>query len=165
MSPQIATGLPKAKRGPGLLGHSMAPSAEKTRATAEGGYKNRHSYKALPTQFRRRGFDYRQITRERNAAIYEKIWNGCHNPSVCYETIRIRRREGFEIDARFVAPAEVYPNSEAWGTDGFTLTDKETAFAKMHEVACALRVKPLPNLSTVGQPEAFRGGIEPANNR
>ena len=47
--------------------------------------------------------------------------------------IRIRRREGFQIDGRFVEPAEVYPNSEAWGTDGFTLTDRDAAFAKLRE--------------------------------
>jgi hypothetical protein len=33
-----------------------------------------------------------------------------------------------------VEPAEVYPNSEAWGVDGFTLTDKEAAFAKLSEL-------------------------------
>ena len=31
--------------------------------------------------------------------------------------------------------AEVYPNSDAWGVDGFTLTDKNAAFAKLREVA------------------------------
>jgi len=38
------------------------------------------------------------------------------------------------IHGRFVEPAEVYPNSEAWGTDGFTVTDKERAFAKLREI-------------------------------
>jgi hypothetical protein len=48
--------------------------------------------------------------------------------------IRIRRREGFHIHGRFVEAAEVYPNSEAWGVDGFTLTDKQRAFAKLQEI-------------------------------
>ncbi len=47
------------------------------------------------------------------------------NPSISYEVIRIRRREGFQIGGRFVEPAEVYPNSEAWGMDGFTLPTKK----------------------------------------
>jgi hypothetical protein len=88
----------------------------------------------LPKEFRRDDFTYRQIARENGAAIYEQTWNGCHNPSVCYEVIRIRRREGFEIGSRFVEPAEVYPNSEAWGVDGFTFTDKDAAFAKLGEM-------------------------------
>jgi hypothetical protein len=107
----------------------------KTRARAEAWGKKRHSYKPLPTRFRRDGFEYRQIAREGNAAIYEQTWSGCSDPSVCYEVIHIRRREGFRIDGRLVEPAEVYPSSGAWGVDGFTLTDKDTAFAKLKEVA------------------------------
>src|SRR6266481_7752541 len=109
----------------------------KTRATAEAWGKKRDSCKSLPTQFRRDGFEYRQIAREGDAAIYEQTWSGCAEPSVCYEVIRIRRRDGFQIDGRLVEPAEVYPNSEAWGVDGFTLTDKDAAFAKLGEISLA----------------------------
>ncbi len=105
-------------------------SAAKTRATAEAWGKKCHFYKPLPKEFRRDGFTYRQIARERNAAIYEKRWTGCAEPTVCYEVIRIRRREGFEIHGRFVEPAEIYPPSEAWGVDGFTLTNREAVLAK-----------------------------------
>jgi len=48
--------------------------------------------------------------------------------------IRIRRRDGFQINGRFVEPAEVYPNSEAWGIDGFTLTNEDAAFAKLRDL-------------------------------
>jgi hypothetical protein len=88
----------------------------------------------LPKEFRHDGFTYRQIARQGNAAIYEQTWNGCSNPSVCYEVVRIRRREGFQVGDRFVEPAEIYPNSETWGTDGFTFTDKDAAFAKLREL-------------------------------
>jgi hypothetical protein len=107
----------------------------KRRATAEAWSKKGHSYKPLPIRFRRDGFNYRQIAREQDAAIYEQTWSGRSNASVCYEVIRIRRREGFQIDGRFVEPAEVYPNSDAWGVDGFTLTEKDAAFAKLRETA------------------------------
>ena len=106
----------------------------KTRATAEAGGKKGHSYKPLPTRFRRDGFAHRQIARERNAAIYEQTWIGSPEPSVCYEVIRIRRHDGFQIGGRSIEPAEFYPKSEAWGVDGFTLTDKDAAFAKMREI-------------------------------
>ena len=78
----------------------------KTRATAQAGSGKRHFYKPLPKE-----------------------------PSVCYETIRVKRREGFEIGGRWIPPAEVYSNSEAWGVDGFTVTDKEAAFAKLREIS------------------------------
>jgi len=109
--------------------------AIKTRATAEASSKKGHSCKRLPTRFQRDGFEYRQIAREGNAAIYEQTWSGCPEPSVCYEVVRVRRREGFRIDGRLVEAAEVYPSSAAWGVDGFTLTDKDAAFAKLKEVA------------------------------
>jgi hypothetical protein len=106
----------------------------KTRATAEALGKKGHSCKPLPTRFRRDGFNYRQIAREEDTAIYEQTWSGRAEPSVCYEVVRIRRREGFQIDGRFVEPGEIYPKADAWGVDGFTLTDKDAAFAKLREV-------------------------------
>jgi hypothetical protein len=114
---------------------SLLSRTIKTRASTEAGSKKGRFYKPLPTEFSRDGFDYRQIAREGDAAIYEQTWSGCANPSVCYEVIRIRRREGFHIDGRSVEPAEVYPNSEAWGVDGFTLTDKDAAFTKLRELS------------------------------
>lgn len=107
----------------------------KTRATAEARTRKEHSYKPLPKEFHRDGFQYRQIAREGSAAIYEQTWKGCPNPSVSYEVIRIRRREGFQISGRFVEPSEFYPSSTEWGKYGFTFTDREAAFAKLREIA------------------------------
>jgi len=112
----------------------MQLSKPKMRAGAEAGTKKGRFYKPFPKEFRRDGFTHRQIARERDAAMYEHSWNGCSNPSVCYEVIRIRKREGFQIGSRFVEPAEIYPNSEAWGVDGFSFADKEAAFAKLREL-------------------------------
>jgi hypothetical protein len=125
------------ERALAFVGDSIPLPARKTCATAEARSEKCHSYKPLPTRFRRDGFDYRQIAREGNAAIYEQRWTGCPNPSVCFEVIRIRRREGFQIAGRFVEPAEVYPRSESWGVDGFTLTDKEAAFQKLREIVAS----------------------------
>lgn len=114
---------------------SVLGSAQKTRVTAEAGGKKGPFYKPLPKEFRRDGFQYRQIAREGDAAIYEQVWTGCAEPSPSYEVTRIRRRDGFQIGGRFVQPAEAYPNSEAWGTHGFTFTSKEAASAKLRELA------------------------------
>jgi hypothetical protein len=88
----------------------------------------------LPKEFQRDGFSYRQIAREGEAAIYEHTRNG-NEDSAALEVIRIRQRERFEICGRVVAPAEIYPRSEAWGIDGFTLTKKDAAFRKFRGVA------------------------------
>lgn len=105
-------------------------SAAKTSATAEAGNKKRHFYRPLPKEFRRGGFQYRQIAREGDATIYEQAWPGCAEPSSSYEVVRIRHREGFQIGNRFVRTAEIYPNSEAWGVDGSTFTNRKKAWAR-----------------------------------
>jgi hypothetical protein len=128
-------GPPSAKPGPASVVRDLIPpSLLKASAEPEAQGKKGHFYKPLPKEFRHDGFQYRQIAREGNGAIYEQTWDGCANPSICYELVRIRRRDGFLIGGRFVEPAEVYPNSPAWGTNGFTLTDKDEAFAKLREL-------------------------------
>src|SRR5262249_2251708 len=74
-------------------------------------------------------------SREGNAAIYEQRWTGCAKPNVCYEVIRIRRREGFKIGDRWIEPAEVYPKSEDWGLDGFTFTNRDKACVKFSKIS------------------------------
>jgi len=122
---------PRADRSP----ESLSSRLIKTSAKGEAGGKKQPSYRPLPTQFSRDGFNYRQIAREGDAAIYEQTWSRCSSPRLCYEVIRICRRDGFQIDGRFVESAEVYPQSDAWGADGFTLTDKDAAFGKLREVS------------------------------
>jgi len=119
---------------PAFVGDPIHSLVIKTSATAEAGSEKRRSYKPLRRQFQHGGFDFRQIYREGDFAIYEQIWSGCPNPTICYEVIRIRHREGFRIGGRFVEPAEIYPNSETWGADGWTVQDKEAAFRKFREV-------------------------------
>ena len=83
-----------------------------TRATPERCVKEGH-YKPIAKEFCHDGFTFRQIAREGDIAIYEQTWNGCPNPSVAYEVVRIRRREAREIKGKIIEAAEVYPRSEA----------------------------------------------------
>jgi hypothetical protein len=112
----------------------VAIAKARARATAEG--RKRHFYRPLPMRFRRDGFDFRQVAREGDVAIYEQTWKS-NQDSAAFEVICIRRREGFQIGGRFVEPAEVYPNSEAWGVDGWTAQDKQAAFRKLREVVAS----------------------------
>jgi len=131
---EIAGRASDAKGRSATVGNPIPLPNRQTSATAEAGSKKSH-YRPLPKEFVRNGFTYRQIARDGNAAIYEQRWNGCRNPTIAYEVIKIRHREGFEIRERFVEPAEVYPKSEAWGVDGFTYTDRDAAFIKLRELA------------------------------
>jgi hypothetical protein len=89
----------------------------------------------LRKEFRRDGFNYRQIAREGDIALYEQRSIGCPATAVCFEVIRVRQREGFHIGGRFIRAAEIYPNSEAWGTNGFTVTDSNKAWDKFFEIS------------------------------
>jgi hypothetical protein len=124
----------KNKCASALVGDLMPASAPKTRAIAEAATKKGHFYKPLPKLFRRDGFDYRQIAHESDAAVYEQRWKGCVERSVCYDVIRIKQREGFEINGRFIEAAEIYPRSEAWGVNGWTLVSRDAAFQKLREM-------------------------------
>ena len=126
-TPTLKSGEPQTRRS------SLLSPARKTISAAEARTKKSH-YKPLPKEFRRGRFNYRQIYREGDFAIYQQTWKG-NEHSAAFELIRIRRREGFQIGGRFVEAAEVYPASKLWGTDGFTLTDRDAAFAKLRELA------------------------------
>ena len=123
------------KRGGSFVGGLIPPSSRKTSPTGESGTKKGHFYRPLPARFRHNGFDYRQIARKGDAAIYKQRWTGCEEPDVCYEVIRIRRRDGFQISEKFIEPYEIYPNSGAWGVDGFTFTDRTKAWDKFFEIS------------------------------
>ena len=125
----------RTKRARGLVGDWMPRAARKAPSSAEGGSKKGGFYRPLSKEFRRGGHEYRQIIREEDAAIYEERWTGCAEPSVCYEVIRIRRRDGFQIGEKFIEPYEIYPNSDAWGVDGFTFANRNKALAKLIEIS------------------------------
>jgi hypothetical protein len=140
MKPQLegATGscwTPHQKGDPAFAGDCGDRSQQLTRTKAQRGKQKGHSCKRLPIQFRRSGFNYRQIAREGDVAIYEQIWAGRESQSVSYEIIRVRRHDGYQIKGTFIPPAEIYPKSESWGVDGFTLTERDAAFAKLEEIA------------------------------
>jgi hypothetical protein len=127
------SGASTVKRAVGESRQLTPVSARKTRARADARTKKGH-YKPLLKQFRRDGFSCRQIAGEKEGAIYEQTWTGCRSPSVAYEVIRVRRRDGFQIDVRLIEPAEVYPRSEQWGVLGWTFCDKDAAFEKLREI-------------------------------
>jgi hypothetical protein len=85
------------------------------------------SYESIPTEFRSGGFNYRQIAREGDLAIYEQKWTGCPDPSTAYEVVRIRRHDGFLIAGKAIEPAEFCPKSEDWGIHGWTVLTKDRA--------------------------------------
>ena len=90
-------------------------------------------YKPIAGFFKHGGFNYGQIGREGDLAIFEQRWRDSEN--VCYEVARIRRLEAKTFPNGKSSPArEAYPSSAAWGDFGWTVTTLDAAFAKLREV-------------------------------
>ena len=79
--------------------------------------------KPLETQFKREGWDYRQIWREKDVAVYE------YGPAPRYELIIIQMRPDREVFGNFAEAREAYPKTSQWGTYGWTLGPKDREFA------------------------------------
>lgn len=93
--------------------------------------------KLLDTKIIYKGFTLTQVSRDGNIAVYSQVWNGCKNPSVAYEVIRIQHHNGMERFGKVYPPTEYYPHSESWGLKCYTYTDKDSALKKAVELTAA----------------------------
>lgn len=85
----------------------------------------------LPTSFKKDGFQFDQIERRGNLAIYRQ-----HKGKIeAFEVVKIKQRNAWSAFGRNFPAAEHYPASESWGTDGFTLPTLADARAKMQSLA------------------------------
>jgi hypothetical protein len=111
-------------------------SALKTRPVEKETARKGH-YEPIAASFKHDGFSYRQIAREGSLAIYKQTWirpEGDLSENVAYEVIRIQWHEAHTFPSGKSYPRrEAYPTSAVWGVDGFTLPDKDTAYAKLRE--------------------------------
>lgn len=79
----------------------------------------------LSKNFRQKGFNFSQIKREDNKAIYKRSKPGSKH--ISYEVILISSHNGYELGGQYIEPAETYPSSSQWGVKGFTCTSLERA--------------------------------------
>ena len=84
--------------------------------------------KTLPKTFSKNGFEFEQIDRRGDLAIFRK-----HKKSRCvsYEVVKIQSHDGYEIAGKKIEAGECYPPSESWGSLGFTLPTYEAALKKL----------------------------------
>jgi len=100
--------------------------------------------KTLPTTFTSKGFDHQQVERIGNIALYARSREGGGQEH--FEVIRIKSHNGFKIPGTddLAPPAEMYPTAEQWGTNGWTMNDKEKALEKFRELTKSVDAKPEP---------------------
>jgi hypothetical protein len=85
----------------------------------------------IPAEFVHDGFTYRQIARQGMVAIYRQG----QGPSAAYEVVIIQQYPEQEMFGKHYPAREAMPRSEQWGSQGWTFTSEEKAFAKLKELA------------------------------
>ena len=89
-------------------------------------------YKVIPTEFKKKGFTYKQIKREGHKAIFLQTRTGTSLKN--YEVVKIGRHNGYIMGGVTIAPAETYPGSSLWGITGWTCTSIEAAEARYQQL-------------------------------
>jgi len=88
--------------------------------------------KILEKSFERKKFQYDQIYRKGNLAIYKQ--KNIEYGSLTYEAIVIKSHNGYEIMGNKIPPSEVYPCDSQWGDLAWTYQTLEEAQNKIKQL-------------------------------
>ena len=88
--------------------------------------------KKIKEQFTKCGFNYKQIKREGDLAIFEQ--SKSYRSYARYEVVRLGRHDGYERQGSYIEPAETYPGSSLWGIRGWTYHTLDKALEKFTEI-------------------------------
>ncbi len=89
--------------------------------------------KTIRTAFKQDGFDFEQVARESDVAIYRKTKRSDTGGQIeGFEVIKIGTYPERTVFGVTFEHSECYPPSEKWGTLGWTCTTKQAAFDKMN---------------------------------
>lgn len=88
--------------------------------------------KKLPVTFKKNGYEFEQLERGEQKAIYALSVEG--GGVVAFEVIKIRiRKEQTNLfTGNLDPPTEVYPGNEQFGKTGWFITDKKRAYQKYY---------------------------------
>ena len=89
-------------------------------------------YKVIPSEFKKKGFNYKQVRREGMKAIYLQTKEGSTMNN--YEVVKIGRHNGYSMGGSFIEPSETYPGSSLWGIMGRTCTDLDSANKRYNQI-------------------------------
>lgn len=84
-----------------------------------------YSHKPIPPRFTRSGWLHEQLARVGDVALFRRSKKDSGAPH--FELVIITRHNGYSIAGNQIAPAEVYPAPEHWGSKGWTFTDEAAA--------------------------------------
>jgi len=83
----------------------------------------------LPLTFRKSGYDYNQVLRSENKALYTQS-DGKH--LIAYEVVKIRRVQDKYVEfwGKTIPAHEQYPGTGEWGLFGWTYKEYDNALKK-----------------------------------
>lgn len=90
------------------------------------------AYRPLKTSFRSKGFDYRQIERKGDVAMFAQTKPGLLH--TWYEVVLVQRHDEYEIGGTKVEAAETMPSTSQWGRLGWTYRDEKSAKVRFDEL-------------------------------
>jgi hypothetical protein len=93
--------------------------------------------KTIQKKFTYKTFQYKQLLREENVAIYEQKLKDAEDGLSLkknYEVVVIDSHNGYEIAGNIIPPSEMYPSSNQWGVKGFTCLSYEDALVKFKKL-------------------------------
>jgi hypothetical protein len=76
--------------------------------------------KTLATVFRKQGFDYTQLRRTGDIAVYEQSQDG---KLIAYEVFEVQKNEAREIAGVLIPASESVPGNNSWGKTAYTVWD------------------------------------------
>ena len=95
--------------------------------------KDKNGYLILPETFYEKGFNFKQLFRKGNLALYKKVRDG--NPRVrSFELIVIQKHDAYMLGQTKIEAAETYPSSSTWGQFGWTFTTKDVAELRFNKL-------------------------------
>ena len=89
-------------------------------------------YKVIPSEFKKKGFNYKQVRRDGMKAIYLQSREGSEVSN--YEVVKLGRHNGYVMGGVSIEPAETYPGSSLWGIMGWTCTDLDSANKRYNQI-------------------------------
>lgn len=89
-------------------------------------------YKVIPTEFKKKGFNYKQVKREGHKAIFEQTRTGTDLKN--YEVVKIGRHNGYIMGGVKIEPAETYPGSSLWGITAWTCQSLDAAEVRYQQL-------------------------------
>lgn len=89
-------------------------------------------YKVIPTEFKKKGFNYKQVRREGMKAIYLQTRDDSQMSN--YEVVKLGRHNGYVMGGVLIEPAETYPGSSLWGITGWTCSSIDDALKRYNQL-------------------------------